>query len=73
MDGFRDYHTKWSEYEITYMWDLNYDTDEHIYETGTDTENSLMTAKEEGAGGMEQEAGASRCKLCMEWMDKVMP
>ena len=62
MDGFRDYHTKWSEsdrerqipYEITYMWNLNYDTNELIYETETDIESRLVTAKEEGVGkGME--------------------
>ena len=58
MDGFRDYHTKWSEsdrerqipYEITYMWNLNYDTNELIYETETDIESRLVTAKEEGVG-----------------------
>ena len=37
----RDYHTKWSKsererqipYDITYMWNLKYDTNEPIYET----------------------------------------
>ena len=41
MDGFRDYHTKWSKseretqipYDITYMWNLKYDTNELISET----------------------------------------
>ena len=39
MDAMRDYHTKWSKserqipYDITYMWNLKYDTDEPIYET----------------------------------------
>ena len=46
MDGPRDYHTKWSKsarerqipYDITYMWNLKYDTNEHIYETETDSQ-----------------------------------
>ena len=41
MDGPRDDHTKQSKpererqtpYDITYMWNLKYDTNEHIYET----------------------------------------
>ena len=38
MDGPRGYHTKWSKserqisYDITYMWNLKYDTSELIYE-----------------------------------------
>ena len=43
MDGPRDYHTKRSKsererqipYDITYMWNLKYDTNELIYETET--------------------------------------
>ena len=38
IDGPRDYHTKWSKsergqrpYDITYMWNLKYDTNEFIY------------------------------------------
>ena len=42
----RDYHTKWSKsererqipYDVTYMWNLKYDTNEHIYETETDSQ-----------------------------------
>ena len=43
-DGPRDYHTKWGKserqisYDITYMWNLKYDTDELIYETKTDSQ-----------------------------------
>ena len=45
MDGSRNYHTKWSKseterqisYDITYMWNLKYGTDELIYETETDS------------------------------------
>ena len=43
MDGPRDYHTKRNKsererqipYDITYMWNLKYDTNEPIYETET--------------------------------------
>ena len=46
MDGPRDYHTKWSKsegerqipYDITYMWNLKYDTNELTYETETDSQ-----------------------------------
>ena len=45
MDGPRDYHTKSSKsdrerqmpYDITYMWDPKYDTNELIYKTETDS------------------------------------
>ena len=44
MDANRDYHTKWSKSEIErqillyiiYMWILQYDTNELIYETETE-------------------------------------
>ena len=46
MDATRDYHTKWSKWErerkipcdITYMWNLKYDTNELIYETETNSQ-----------------------------------
>ena len=46
MDGPKDYHTKRSKsererqmpYDITYMWNLKYDTNELIYETETDSQ-----------------------------------
>ena len=46
MDGPRDYHTKRSKseserqipYDITYMWNLKYDTNELIYKTETDSQ-----------------------------------
>ena len=46
------------------MWNLKYDTNEPIYETETDSdiENRFVVAKGVG-GGMEWEAGVSRCKL----------
>ena len=45
MDGPRDYNTKQSKsererqitYDITYIWNLKYDTSEPIYETETDS------------------------------------
>ena len=45
MDGPRGYHTKWSKsdrerqipYDITYLWNLKYDTNEPIYETETES------------------------------------
>ena len=44
MDATRDYHTKWSKsarggqtpYDITYMWNLKYDTNEPICEADTE-------------------------------------
>ena len=46
MDGPRDYHTKWNKsererqipYDIIYMWNLKYDTNELIYETESDSQ-----------------------------------
>ena len=44
MDTTRDDHSKWSQkekdkyHDITYMWNLNYDTDEPIYETETESQ-----------------------------------
>ena len=46
MDELRDYHMKWRKsdrerqkpYDITYMWNLKYDTNELIYETETDSQ-----------------------------------
>ena len=46
MAATRDYDTKWSKsererqitYDITYMWNLKYDTNEPIYETETESQ-----------------------------------
>ena len=46
MDGHRYYYTKCSKsererqkpYDITYMWNLKYNTNEHIYEKKTDSQ-----------------------------------
>ena len=58
MDGSSGYYTKWSKsdrerkisYDITYMWNLKYDTNEFIYNVltcsrNTDMENKLMVTK----------------------------
>ena len=45
MDATRDSHTKWSQsererqilYDITYMWNLKYGTNELMFETETDS------------------------------------
>ena len=45
MDATRDYHTKWSKserdrqipYDITYVWNLKYDTNEPVLETESQT------------------------------------
>ena len=45
VDGPTAYHTEWSKSEreieircdISYVWNLNYDTNEFIYKTGTDS------------------------------------
>ena len=62
MDATRDSHTKWSKperekqipYDSTYMWSLQYGTNEPIYKTErlTDIENRLV-----GAGGEKGESG----------------
>ena len=46
MDGLRGYHTKWNKSErerqipcdITHMWNLSWDTNEPIYETGMESQ-----------------------------------
>ena len=44
MDTIRNYYTKWTKperqisYDITYMWNLKYDTNEPIYETETNSQ-----------------------------------
>ena len=74
MNGPRDYHAKWSKsererqisYDITYMWNLKYDTNEPIYEQETDSQTQrtdLWLPRGEDGGGVEWEVGMSRCKL----------
>ena len=83
MDGpLRDDHTRQSQsgrerqipHDITYTWNLKYDTNEHNYEKETDsqTENERVVAK--GKTVREGWTGISRCKtLYIEWINKVLP
>ena len=85
MDESRDYDTKWHKsqkgeyhYDITYMWNLKYDTNELIYETETDSltqEADLWLPRElEGGREMNWEFGISRCKLLhTEWINNKVP
>ena len=68
MDGTRDYHTKWSKsekkrqipYNITYMWNLKYNTNELMYETKTHRHRKhlwLQKGKGWGEAGINQEVG----------------
>ena len=80
----RDYHTKWSQkerqttYDITYTWNLKYDTNEPIYETEADSQTQRtdlwLPRGSRGEGGMDWEFGISRCKpLYIERInDKVL-
>ena len=63
MDATRDYHTKWNKseterqilYDITYMWNIKYDTNELFSKTQnrlTDIENRLVFAKGVGKKGL---------------------
>ena len=38
MDATGDYGAKWSKYDITYIYNLRYGTNELIYETGRDSQ-----------------------------------
>ena len=77
MDGMRDSHGKWERgrkipYDITYMWNRKYGTNELIYETeiNSDVENRFVIAKSKGVkGGMDWEFGISRGKLYIYKMD----
>ena len=80
MGGPRDYHTKRTKserkkqmlYKITYMWNLNYNTNKPIYETEIDHREREQTCG--WKGGMYWELGISRNKLeYIGWInDKVL-
>ena len=60
------------------MWNLNYDTNEPIYETETDSQvkRRLVVAIEEGGCGrrMDWEIGVNICKpLYIEWINNKVP
>ena len=52
---------------FTYMWNLKYDRNEHIYGTETDSqaqEHNVWSLKgKEGRGGINWDFGISKCKL----------
>ena len=58
MDATRDYHTNWSQadrerqipYDITYMWNLKYGTNEPIYETEIDSQTEIRLVVAKGVG-----------------------
>ena len=66
MDATRDYHTKWHKsererqtpYDITYMWNLKYDTNEPIYETETDSDIEIRLVVAKGGGEGEGWTGS---------------
>ena len=80
VDGPRDYQTKRSKsererqmpYDITYMWNLKYDTNELLWNRNrlTDIENRLVVAKGGVAGERwGWEFGVNSCKLLyLEWV-----
>ena len=58
MDGTRDSHTKSERqipYDITYMWNLKYGTDEPIYRTERDLQTQRRDLRLPGAGGWGME------------------
>ena len=57
-------------YDITYMWNLKYDTNKVLYKTETDSDIENRLVGRRGGGGMEWEFGVSRCKLFhIEWLN----
>ena len=58
MDETRDSHTKWSKsererqipYDITYMWNLKYITNKHIYKTEEINRDHTCGCQGEGGG-----------------------
>ena len=73
MDGPGDAHTermkseRQGSYDITYSWNLKYDTNECIYETETNSwtqsSNRPVVAKEQGEGGRTGSLGLTHANL----------
>ena len=85
MDGPRDYHAKCSKSDrerqlpchVTYVWTLEYSTNELICETETDSQTQrkdLWLPVGRGAGGRANwEFGISKCKLlCTGWISNKL-
>ena len=80
MDATRDSHTKWNKskrerqipYYITYMWSLNYDTNDPTYKTETDQGHGEQTCGCQGWGvgsGVDGMFGVRTWKLLhLEWI-----
>ena len=70
MDATRDYHTKWSKsererqipYDITYMWNLIYDTNEPVCKTKQTHRHGEQTCGCQGGAG-EGEGWNRRLRL----------
>ena len=65
-------------HDITYVWNLKYDTNEHIHEIETDSQtyrtNLCLLWERENGGGKDWEFGISRCKLIyIGWIKKQGP
>ena len=66
MNGPRDYHSKQSKserkrqipYDITYMWNLKYYTDEHTNETETDSQKQRTGSRGQGEEHWEGRTGS---------------
>ena len=74
MDGTRHSHTKWSKsererqisYDITYIWNLIYGTNELFYRKETRGHEQTCACQGGGGGsGMDWESGVNRCKLLL--------
>ena len=83
MDEPRDYQIKLNKsererqisYDITYMWNLKYGTNELIYETDPETQRTdlCLPRDMEDKGELYWEFRTGGWKLlCMEWMNKVL-
>ena len=79
-DGTSDSHTKWSKpkrkrqlpYDITYLWNLKYGTDDSIYKTETDQGQGEQSCGIQGEGGRGKMSGQFRVLesklLFLKWM-----
>ena len=82
MDGTRDSHTEWSKsererqipYDITYIWNLIYGTNEPFYRKETHGLGEQTCGCQGGGSGMDWEFGVNRCKLLpLEWISNEIP
>ena len=63
---------KTNTYDITYMWNLKYYTNEFIYETDSQTQrtNLWLPGGKRSGRGMDWEFGINRCiVLYIEWIN----